>query len=101
LGNLRFFSPLRHIQTERQRLDESIRRGHALQAHRLVLERSQVEGLGRHLLALNPLAVLGRGYAILTLKMDKSIITSKAMVNVDDELGVRVADGEFAARVIP
>ena len=98
-GNLRFFSPLRHVQTERQRLDELSRRGNAAQAHRLALERSQIEGLGRRLSALNPLAVLGRGYAVVTHKREDRIVSSKSSVKAGDDLSVRVTDGEFDVRV--
>jgi len=98
-GNLCFFSPLRRVQTERQRLDELSRRGNSAQAHRLALERSQLEGLERRLRALNPLSVLGRGYAVVTHKWDDRIISSKSSVKTGDDLNVRVTDGEFDVRV--
>jgi len=98
-GNLRFFSPLRRVQTEHQRLDELSRRGNAAQVHRLALERSQLEGLEHRLRALNPLAVLGRGYAVVTHKREDRIVSSKSSVKVDDDLSVRVSDGEFDVRV--
>ena len=98
-GNLHFFSPLRRVQTERQRLDELSRRGNVAQAHRLALERSQLEGLERRLRALNPLSVLGRGYAVVTHKWDDRIVSSKSSVKAGDDLNVRVTDGEFDVRV--
>ncbi len=98
-SNLHFFSPLRRVQTERQRLDELARRGNAAQTHRLVLERSQLEGLERRLGALNPLAVLNRGYAVVTHKRDNRIVSSRLAVKFDDDLNVRVTDGEFDVRV--
>jgi exodeoxyribonuclease VII large subunit len=98
-GNLRFFSPLRRVQTERQRLDELSRRGNSAQAHRLALERSQLEGMEHRLRALNPLAVLGRGYAVVTHKWDDRIVSSKSSVKAGDDLNVRVTDGEFDVRV--
>jgi len=98
-GNLCFFSPLRRVQTERQRLDELTRRGNAAQAHNLALERSQLEGLERRLSALNPLAVLGRGYAVVTHKREDRIVSSRLAVKSGDDLSVRVTDGEFDVRV--
>jgi exodeoxyribonuclease VII large subunit len=98
-SNLRFFSPLRQVQTERQRLDELSRRGNAAQAHCLALERSQLEGLERRLSALNPMAVLGRGYAVVTHKREDRIISSRLAVKFGDDLSVRVTDGEFDVRV--
>ena len=98
-GNLRFFSPLRRVQTERQRLDGLSRRGNAAQAHRLALEASQLEGLQRRLSALNPLAVLSRGYAVVTQKRDDRIVSSRLAVKAGDDLSVRVTDGEFDVQV--
>ncbi len=98
-SNLRFFSPLRRVQTERQRLDDLSRRENAAQAHRLALETSQLKGLERRLSALNPLAVLSRGYAVVTHKRDDKIVSSASSVKAGDDLNVRVADGEFEARV--
>jgi exodeoxyribonuclease VII large subunit len=97
--NMRYFSPLRRVQTERQRLDELIRRVNAAQAHRIALDRSHIRGLERRLDALNPHSVLQRGYAVVTNKRDRRIVSSKSAVKKDDELNVHVADGEFEARV--
>lgn len=98
-SSLRFFSPLRRVQTERQRLDDLSRREIAAQAHRLALELSQLKGLERRLSALNPLAVLSRGYAVVTHKQNDKIVSSAASVKTGDDLNVRVADGNFDVRV--
>ncbi|MBU2609961.1 MAG: exodeoxyribonuclease VII large subunit [Chloroflexi bacterium] len=98
-SNLRFFSPLRRVQTERQRLDDLSRRGNAAQAHRLALELSQLKGLERRLRSLNPMAVLSRGYAVVTDKQNDKIVSSAASVKTGDDLNVRVADGNFDVRV--
>ncbi|MFH1908820.1 MAG: exodeoxyribonuclease VII large subunit [Chloroflexota bacterium] len=98
-SNLRFCSPLRRVQTERQRLDDLSRRGNAAQAHRLALELSQLKGLERRLSALNPMAVLSRGYAVVTDKQNDKIVSSAALVKTGDDLNVRVADGNFDVRV--
>ncbi|PIZ25886.1 MAG: exodeoxyribonuclease VII large subunit, partial [Chloroflexi bacterium CG_4_10_14_0_8_um_filter_57_5] len=75
------------------------RRGNAAQAHRLALEASQLEGLQRRLSALNPLAVLSRGYAVVTQKRDDRIVSSRLAVKSGDDLSVRVTDGEFDVQV--
>ena len=64
--SLRFYSPLRRIQTDRQRLDDFARRGMSALAHRVTLDGTRLQGFERRLEALNPLAVLGRGYAVVT-----------------------------------
>jgi exodeoxyribonuclease VII large subunit len=96
-SGLRYYSPLRRVQTERQRVDEVSRRGNAAQAHRLELAAARLKGLDNRLTALSPLAVLQRGYAVVT--KNKRIVVSKSQVQDGDALRVRVRDGEFDARV--
>ncbi len=96
---LRFFSPLRRLQTERQRLDEAARRLAAAQAHRLQLAAARLGGLANRLQALSPLGVLERGYALVTRRRDGRLVTSRAQATVGEALAVRVRDGTFAARV--
>jgi exodeoxyribonuclease VII large subunit len=97
-NNLVFYSPLRLVQTERQRLDEINRRGNTGQAHRLQLAAERLTGLGNRLEGLSPLAVLQRGYALVT--KNKLLVTSKFQVNNGDSLCVRLRDGEFETRVV-
>ena len=96
-SSLRFYSPLRAVQTERQRVDELNRRGNAGQAHRLEMTRVRSVGLENRLAALSPLAVLQRGYAVVT--KNKQVVVSRVQVQDGDALRVRVRDGEFDARV--
>lgn len=48
--------------------------------------------------ALNPLSVLGRGFALVTDKSGK-VITKAADVHMDEELNIRMQDGTFSAAV--
>jgi exodeoxyribonuclease VII large subunit len=96
-GRLRLASPGRRLQTERQRLDEMSRRWNSAQTHRLEIAAEKIRGMERRLLALSPLAVLKRGYAVIT--KNKEVISSVAQVREDDALRVRVQDGEFNTRV--
>jgi exodeoxyribonuclease VII large subunit len=96
-SGLRFYSPIRRVQTERQRVDEMSRRGNAAQAYRLELAAERLMGLENRLTALSPLAVLQRGYAVVT--KNKQVVTSRSQVQVGDALRVRLRDGEFDARV--
>ncbi len=95
--NLRFGSPERRIQSDRQRLDDLARRAGAGLAHRLALQASQIDGFARRLDALNPLEVLGRGYAVVTRRQDGVIVHKVAQAR--DGLRIRVSDGEFDAQV--
>jgi exodeoxyribonuclease VII large subunit len=97
LSGLRFYSPLRRVQTERQRVDELSRRGNAAQAHRLELTAARLLGLENRLTALSPMAVLQRGYAVVT--KNKQVVASRSQVQDGDALRIRLRDGEFDARV--
>jgi exodeoxyribonuclease VII large subunit len=98
---LRFFSPLRSIQSEFQRVDELSHRAGLALAHRLELSRAHLRGLGEQLEALSPLRVLARGYAVVTRAADGSLVRSTRQVKGRDELAVRVADGTFDVEVKP
>ena len=97
-SGLHFYSPLRRVQTDRQRVDELSRRGNGAQAHRLELAAARLRGLENRLTALSPLAVLQRGYAVVT--MNNRVVVSKTQVQDGDGLRVRLRDGEFDARVL-
>jgi exodeoxyribonuclease VII large subunit len=95
-SQLRYASPDRRIQSERQRVDEFTRRVHSSLFHHMELESAHFRGMQRRLEALNPMAVLGRGYAVVTRSDDGSVISRLAQVS--DEMNVRVSDGEFEVR---
>ena len=95
-SQLRYVSPDRRIQSERQRVDELSRRAHASLFHHLRLEATHLKGMHRRLEALNPSAVLARGYAVVTRKDDNSVVSRVAQASED--MKVRVSDGEFEVR---
>jgi len=96
VSQLRYVSPDRRVQSESQRVDELARRAHSSLFHHLQLQSAHVQGMERRLEALNPLAVLRRGYAVLTRKEDGSVVARVAQAS--DEMNVRVSDGEFEVR---
>ena len=96
-SRLRLSSPVRRLQTERQRLDELSHRWNAAQVHSLQFAAQKFKGMENRLLALSPLAVLRRGYAVIT--KNEKVVTSTSQVQKDDALHVRIQDGEFDARV--
>ena len=93
---LRYASPERRIQSERQRVDELTRRVYSSLLHGIQLQSAHVSGMERRLEALNPLAVLGRGYAVVTRKDDGSVVSR--VEQAAGEMKVRVSDGEFDVR---
>jgi exodeoxyribonuclease VII large subunit len=96
---LRYCSPERRLQSERQHLDEWSRRVETAQSHRLGLAAERLRGAEQRLQALSPLGVLQRGYAMVTRKADGALIQGISQVAPGDGLSVRVRDGEFEARV--
>jgi len=98
-AGLRYASPLRRIQTDRQRLDDYARRGLSALKHHMALGESGLRGLERRLESLSPLAVLGRGYAVVTRQSDGRLVSRASQVTSDDEIRVRVSDGTFDAVV--
>jgi exodeoxyribonuclease VII large subunit len=97
ISELRYVSPDRRIQSGRQRVDELTRRARSSLFHQLQLQSAQVKGMQRRLQALNPMAVLGRGYAVVTRKDDGSVVSRVSQA--DDEMNIRVSDGEFEVKL--
>src|SRR5215216_1502928 len=96
VSQLRYISPDRRIQSERQRVDELARRAHSSLFHHLQLHSAHIKGMQRRLEALNPSAVLARGYAVVTRKDNGSVVSRVSQAS--DEMKVRVSDGEFEVR---
>ena len=96
VSQLRYISPDRRIQSERQRVDELARRAYSSLFHHIQLQSTHIKGMQRRLEALNPNAVLARGYAVVTRKDDGSIVSRVAQAS--DEMKVRVSDGEFEVK---
>ena len=91
-------NPLARIRNDRQRLDELTHRTGVALSHQMKLERSQLFGLVRRLEALSPLAILQRGYAVVSTA-DGSIVHSAVQVNPGDRLDIRVHEGQFPVEV--
>jgi exodeoxyribonuclease VII large subunit len=96
--NLRFSSPARRIQSDRQHLDELSHRVGAGGAHLLALEMSRLDGSQKRLEALNPLQVLARGFAVVKRIKDGGVVHKVEQAR--DDIRIRVSDGEFDAKVI-
>jgi len=95
-AQLRYLSPARLIQSERQRVDELSRRAFMSIAYRVNLQKNHFEGTQKRLEAVSPLAVLARGYAVVTRKADGGVVSRVAQAS--DVMKVRVSDGEFEVK---
>ncbi|HLF74996.1 MAG TPA: exodeoxyribonuclease VII large subunit [Anaerolineales bacterium] len=99
-ARLRYASPERRIQSERQRVDELARRAYSSLLHGVQLQSTHVKGMQKRLAALSPLAVLGRGYAVVTRKDDGSVISRVAQVDSGEQILIRVSDGQMDAEIL-
>jgi exodeoxyribonuclease VII large subunit len=93
IAQLRYTSPMRRIQSETQRVDDLAMRAYSSVFHRVQLQSTRIQGIQKRLESLSPLAVLARGYAVLTNKEDGKVVSRVAQAG--KEMKVRVSDGEF------
>lgn len=99
-SNLIRLSPEHTINTYRQRLDETFNRMNRAAIFKLEKDKLKLENLQQSLKSLNPIAVLNRGYAIVTKKTDQTVIKSAKQVNINEDVHIRVSQGSLEARVI-
>ena len=92
-------SPAWMVRNDRQRLDDLSGRVETGMGSTLRFWHSQQDGLTKRLSALNPFAVLQRGYAIVT-NADGSVIASVNQVSKDEMLDVKISDGVLLTRVL-
>ncbi len=95
---LRAESPVRKIRSSRQYLDAIEQRIQSGFSTQLSYRKMAVGTFRGQLSALNPYAVLQRGYALVN-KPDGTRINSVSQVNTGDDVVVHVSDGSFTADV--
>jgi exodeoxyribonuclease VII large subunit len=95
---LELVSPSWRVRNGLQRLDELNERLLRAGAGSLRLRQVHLQSLHNRLGSLNPLAVLKRGFAVVQ-RPDGSLVLSIRQVASGDEVGVRLSDGKFDARV--
>ncbi len=92
-------SPIYQIHSDQQRLDELEQRSTRALRHILNLHRTQSQSLSQRLGALNPQAVLKRGYAIVS-QDDGSLVRSVGQVQPGDTIHIQLSDGKIDARTV-
>lgn len=97
-ARLERFSPVWRLRSERQRLDNLTSRGQQAVNHLLSLYRADWRTAQERLSALNPLAVLSRGYAVVQ-RTDGSLVARAAQIAPGEGLAVRFADGQVNVQV--
>ena len=97
-ARLLLHSPHSRLLSDQQRLDELAHRMAQAAHHRLQIEQARLAGNTQHLAALSPLAVLQRGFALVT-QLDGSVVYEKNQVSPGQPLQVQVSDGQFSVLV--
>ena len=87
------------IDARREELDALTDRAHRRVLASVHRAADQVAHLQAQVRTLSPLSTLERGYAVVQHR-DGSVVMDQADVTVDEVLRIRVARGDFAARVV-
>jgi len=85
------------VATARERLGVLAQRASSELAHASKTARERTESVARHLEAVSPVAVLGRGYSITTL--EGRVIKRSSEVKPGDAIDTRLSDGSIRSRV--
>ncbi|MBP5491675.1 MAG: exodeoxyribonuclease VII large subunit [Clostridiales bacterium] len=91
-------TPRFRLEMEQQRFDQMLlQMQHAMESI-VEKEKSSMESATAQLLALNPMAVLLRGYSYVTDAKSQTVDSIKC-VNIEDEVQISVSDGVISAKV--
>ena len=88
-------SPRLTLDQRRQRVDDLWQRVATTTSHDLALRHGRVEMLVSQLAALDPAAVIGRGFAIVWKARKTAVVSHVGQVEPGERLQVQVSDGWF------
>ena len=83
------------IDTLRRRVDDLSKLAATALSNRLSIDQERLSGLEMRLEALNPGAILHRGYAIVQKQPDREVVSQNDQVSPGEGLEVTVSDGSF------
>lgn len=97
-NRLVLYSPQGQIRSDRQYLDELVRRIDVALSHSLQVRNIQLNAAQQRLVSLNPLSILERGFAIIT-QSNGEVVSKVGQVKLDEHLDIQVSDGNFGVTV--
>ncbi len=97
--DLQRVSPQNVVDRRRQQLDDMTERLQTHMEHLISLRGERLRGLALRLHSLSPLLTIGRGYSIVRLDSDQTVLTSVQQVHPGDQLTIQVQDGHIAVEV--
>lgn len=92
-----FRDPGRRLTELFLRLDHLRERVESSMDHRIQMSREKLTGIRRHLDSLNPLAILERGYAVVTGEGSAQPLRRARDVKDGDRLKIRLYEGDLSA----
>lgn len=90
--------PRQIIQAQQQKIDFYSKQLIQLIKQKFNFHQQQIAHLASQLNTLSPLAVLSRGYAVLS--KNSQVIDSTKKVQKDDEISAKIADGDLELKVL-
>lgn len=91
-------SPLNRVRSQQQTIDFFQERLWQAQRMQVVRQTGWLHTLQARLTALDPMAVLGRGYAVVRSQHNK-LVSRVSQVELDQALNIRLSDGLLTAKV--
>jgi exodeoxyribonuclease VII large subunit len=96
----RIQSHIPDIATRRQRVDDFVKTISLCLRGEMALTRERLQGFYSRLGALDPRAVLRRGYAVVQQSATGAVVRSISQVAIGDVISIDVEDGGFPAEVL-
>lgn len=93
--------PLDLVRQAMQQLDDYSARSLRVLEEKARERRNRLDNLNARMAALNPEAVLERGYSIVTRARDGRVVRKESQAKVGEHLHVRLASGELRAVTMP
>ncbi len=95
-----FLYPEQNILQFQQRLDDAVNTLMLLNSHLMEQNKAKLQNWTVRLDALSPLNILSRGYSITSKLLTGEIIKDVSCVEMNDELKIRLYQGQIIARAV-